>query len=132
MLSEVGKPPKVFTLQEANRTLPLVSRILRDFVECSREGTGMQREIQSTKDKDAAEVLRGRVEGKYAEVEGYMEELRNVGCECKDPRIGLVDFPARLEDRIVLLCWKLGEGEIAHWHELSDGFAGRQPVEGVF
>ena len=132
MLSEVDKSPKVFTLEAANRTLPLVSRVLRDIVDCSREVDSLRREIQSVEETDAREVLRGRIEGKFAEIEGYLAELRNIGCECKDPRVGLVDFPARLGGRVVLLCWKLGEDEVSHWHERSEGFAGRQPEQGSF
>ena len=41
---------------------------------------------------------------------------------------GLVDFPSRLDGRTVFLCWRLGEPEVLHWHELDAGFAGRQPL----
>ena len=79
MLSEVDKSPKVFTLEAANRTLPRVSRVLRDIVDCSREVDSLRREIQSVEETDASEVLRARIERKFAEVEGYLAELRNIG-----------------------------------------------------
>lgn len=127
MLSEIRRPQKVFTLDEANRTLPLVSRILKDIVRCGGEINGLEKEISGSEDA-TSEVLVCRRQGKIVEIKGYLAELRNVGCECKDLRTGLVDFPASLEGRIVYLCWKLDEPEISHWHEVEAGFGGRQPV----
>jgi hypothetical protein len=51
-----------------------------------------------------------------------------LGAELKDPRVGLIDFLAQVDGRDVYLCWKLGEDEIAYWHELEAGFAGRQSL----
>lgn len=146
MVSKVSRPPKVFTLDEANSTLPLVSRILRDIVHCHEEIGELKRArlhlLDSTKgdasrheresDEVEEEILRGRIRGKLAEIDSYFQELAKIGCECKDPKAGLVDFPAELNERIVYLCWKLGESEISHWHELEAGFAGRQAVAGTF
>lgn len=54
-------------------------------------------------------------------------ELQEIGVELKDHTVGLIDFPSMRGDRIVLLCWRLGEGdEIEWWHETDAGFAGRQ------
>jgi hypothetical protein len=47
----------------------------------------------------------------------------------KDLDIGLLDFPCQVEGRTVLLCWKLGEQGITHWHDTSEGFAGRKPID---
>ena len=57
-----------------------------------------------------------------------MEELRDLGVEPKNGPEGLVDFPSLLDGRVVYLCWKLDETEVAHWHEIDGGFAGRQPL----
>ena len=46
----------------------------------------------------------------------------------KDLDTGLVDFPALHEGEEVLLCWQLGEDEVAHWHGVDEGFAGRKPL----
>ncbi len=56
-------------------------------------------------------------------------EIRRRGVEVKDVRRGLLDFPARRAGRRVLLCWKVGEPSLCFWHELDQGFAGRQPVD---
>ena len=57
-----------------------------------------------------------------------MGELHELGILVKDLDSGLVDFPCRREDEDVLLCWRLGEEEVAFWHRLEDGYAGRRPV----
>jgi hypothetical protein len=49
--------------------------------------------------------------------------------QVKDLAIGLLDFPCQVDGRTVLLCWKLGEKQITHWHGLEEGFAGRKPVD---
>jgi hypothetical protein len=56
------------------------------------------------------------------------QELHHLGIELKDPFTGLVDFPSILDDHEVYLCWRLGEPEVAHWHELDAGFAGRRKL----
>jgi len=61
------------------------------------------------------------------EVGKLTTELADLGVEIKDYTRGLIDFPSLRGDRVVLLCWQLGEGEsIEWWHETEDGFAGRQ------
>lgn len=58
-----------------------------------------------------------------------MERVTCSGAQIKDPRVGLIDFPARREGRVVLLCWKLGEPDVGFWHEVEDGYAGRRPLD---
>lgn len=82
-------------------------------------------------DRKAAEALQDRMQELASEQSDYAAELDRIGCELKDPIIGLVDFPARLEDRVVYLCWKLGEDTIDHWHEIHAGFAGRRSTAGT-
>jgi hypothetical protein len=59
----------------------------------------------------------------------YVEELRSLNVELKDPFAGLVDFPCWMDEREVYLCWKLDEPEVSHWHEVDAGFAGRQKLK---
>jgi hypothetical protein len=131
----VGQPPKLFTLNEANRTLPLVSRIVQDIVaiqrrlvESHREAEGLAAEGRTLRARELLE----RLQEMTSERDGFVEELGRLGCEIKDLDLGLVDFPARLGKRVVYLCWKLGEPEVAHWHELRAGFRGRKAVAGFF
>jgi hypothetical protein len=68
------------------------------------------------------------VEREARELARVVDELTTLGVEVKDPDEGLVDFPALRRGETVLLCWKLGEDEIAYWHTLDGGFAGRRPL----
>jgi hypothetical protein len=68
------------------------------------------------------------VEAATAELSACIEELTELGVQVKDLDTGLVDFPSFRDGDEVLLCWQLGEDEIAWWHTLDGGFAGRQPL----
>jgi len=56
-------------------------------------------------------------------------EIDAAGVQVKDLDIGLLDFPCVVGDEVILLCWKLGEKGITHWHNTSEGFAGRKPID---
>lgn len=127
---------RYFTLEEANRTLPLVQRIVQDIVDDYnrwKEQLGRY-EVVAARDRadigesEDAERLRQDVDETARRINGYIEELKQIGCVLKGFDDGLVDFRAKLDGRDILLCWKLGEEEITHWHEADAGFAGRRPV----
>lgn len=128
---------RYFTVDEANRTLPLVRRIVEDIVtEYRRWKEQLYRyELAAARDRaeggesSDAERLRREVEVIAHRINGYIEELAPVGCTLKGFEEGLVDFRSRLDGRDILLCWKLGEREVAHWHEMDAGYAGRQPLQ---
>ena len=122
-----SQPSRRFTLEQANRSLPLVKRIAADIVKAHEVAAQAQATLDraSAKDKAAAQKdLDHRVE----RLEELMEELGDVGCDLKDPKTGLLDFLGRHQGRDVFLCWKLGEDKIGFWHEQSAGYAGRQPI----
>ena len=76
------------------------------------------------------DVLRDRASFK-ALVETLREEIERVhetGCVIKDVETGLVDWPAQAGDREIWLCWRYGEKQVAFWHDLESGFAGRRPL----
>jgi hypothetical protein len=66
--------------------------------------------------------------GTLKEIGDGIEEIQSHGCEVKDLESGLVDFRSFREDRVVYLCWRLGETVIMAWLELDSGFGGRQPL----
>ncbi|MHB8387957.1 MAG: DUF2203 domain-containing protein [Acidobacteriaceae bacterium] len=66
------------------------------------------------------------------QVKDTMAEIDSIGVQVKDLDTGLLDFPCRLGDEIVLLCWKMGETEIRHWHTMDSGFSGRRAVDERF
>jgi hypothetical protein len=127
---------RVFTVAQANPTLPLVRRIVSDVVaEYPRwRQLVAAYEIAALSSRpDAAESvesrrLRTEIGAVAGRIDGYVRELRTVGCQLKSYEDGTVDFYARRDDRLVLLCWRLGEDAVTHWHELDAGFGGRQVI----
>lgn len=122
-----------FTVAEANKTLPLVSRVVADIVRVHQEAVDLQTEIAvaSGGARGMHQAMQTKLEAQLERLEDYVDELTEIGCELKDYSIGLVDFTGRHDGRDVYLCWKLGEPEIGHWHELDAGVAGRQPVSSL-
>jgi len=118
---------KRFKLSEANRALPLVSRIVGDIVRMHDQVTQLQSALTAAKQKDQSERQR-ELDQAIELLQNYVDELHEVGCELKDYQTGLVDFLGRHRGHDVCLCWKLGEERILYWHEIQSGFAGRQAV----
>ncbi|NLX21545.1 MAG: DUF2203 domain-containing protein [Phycisphaerae bacterium] len=123
---------KLFTVAQANRALVLVRRIVTDIVSNYDRLRQLHDTYQSLDQQgDLAGAENARV--KYAAATDHLaalrEELDEIGCELKDYEVGLVDFPSLRDGREILLCWKLGEEHIAHWHEVTTGFADRRPIE---
>lgn len=115
---------KYFTPTEARKTLPLVKKIVKDILDTTREMRLLAEELES---KAADDTKLNRM---AADVEGFMSELEEIGCFFKDWNfmIGLVDFPAMIDGREVYLCWKSDEDDIAYYHYIEEGFAGRKPI----
>jgi hypothetical protein len=80
---------------------------------------------------DVVPLARRKAERMKAEqrAKDALAEIDSIGVQVKDLDIGLLDFPCRVDGSIVLLCWKLGEKSITHWHGTEEGFAGRKPVD---
>jgi hypothetical protein len=126
---------RYFTLEEANRTLPLVRRVVEDIVTMYPDVQRKLAELRELADRDSTpmleqemETLRDRLERDSDELNRYLKELDQVGCQFKGFEDGLVDFHAWMDGRPVCLCWKLGEDRIGWWHELDAGYAGRRPL----
>ncbi len=120
---------KHFSLDEANRALPYVRRIVEDVRKVYRAAAAVQRKLEyPLPDQDVRDVEQA-YEKCMTRLRQLVDELETVGVELKDYDRGLIDFPAWYEGREVYLCWKLGEPEINAWHEIEDGFAGRQSTE---
>ncbi len=127
---------KYFTLRDANRTLPLVKRIVaditalyptwRDLVYRYEYAAAQARPERG--ESAEQQRLRAEIEGVAREMNRYLEELEQVGCVFKGFEQGLVDFYGKMDGRDVFWCWKVGEDKIGHWHDLESGFAGRQLV----
>ncbi len=128
---------KYFTVEQANKTLPLVKRIVADVLEDYGLWRDLMREFEllsagatdETGESEEQIALRTQVDGAAHRISECMDELAQIGCVFKGFEQGLVDFHSKRDNREVMLCWKHGEPAVAHWHELEGGFAGRQPVE---
>lgn len=116
---------KVFTVEQANRALPLVRRVVEDIVYAFRELHSLRDQIADSLDRGTVER---EIEAEAQRLEHLQSELEGVGCELKDPAVGLIDFLGQYQGREIYLCWKLGEEHVEHWHELHSGFAARRPV----
>lgn len=121
---------KVFTIEEANRTLPLVRRIVSDIVSTHRELLTRAEAYRglAVTDKSGTELrhLESELRDLTGQVNEYIAELTQIGVQFKGFEGGLVDFHGVLDGRPVLLCWKLGEDSVEWWHEMDAGYAGRQ------
>ena len=132
--------PKLFTLEQANALIsvlqPIVERLQPKAAEAREKQAALEALLEEAsggnghniqREADAV-VLRAEIEALVHEIEQGVEEMQSHGCEVKDVESGLVDFRSFREDRVVNLCWRLGETEITAWHELDTGFRGRQPL----
>jgi hypothetical protein len=130
---------RLFTLEEASAALPRVRELMEEIRERMMAVGALQERLEGFRErKRRGEHDEG--EGKVAaqalaeanrlsqEIQERAAEVQEMGVEIKDLRTGLVDFRSVREERVVYLCWRLGEEEIGFWHELDTGFAGRQPL----
>ncbi len=130
--------PHYYTIKEANEMLPQLTRLL-----VKMQAQGRQHGMVQARIEEVTKSIKGN--GHHNPIEDPMvmqvsqalteaihedlDQLAEWGIELKDLSTGLVDFPAKREGRIVYLCWRLGELQVAFWHDLETGFAGRQPLD---
>jgi len=126
------------TLEEANEAVvelrPVVERMVahgRKLAVAQREQrqlvtriAGNGGDMQPSDLRELAETIQSEADA----IASCAEEIDAAGAQIKSLEEGLLDFPSRREGELVLLCWKLGEGEIEYWHGVDEGFAGRKPL----
>ena len=131
--------PRYFTLDQANELLPELRNLLTRIQEIRRLTLERQEEIEALGEKaggnghspmDELHEHYRSVERLSQDLKNQIEEVQALGCEIKDLDRGLVDFRSWRHGQEVYLCWMLGEGEIAYWHDLQAGFGGRMPIGG--
>lgn len=131
---------RTFTLDEAQSLLPILESLLRAAIDGKKLMEEVEGETQSLSHRiflnggthvDVVAVARRKAERAKAEqrAKDALAEIDSIGVQVKDLDIGLLDFPCDVEGRIVLLCWKMGEHSITHWHGTEEGFAGRKPID---
>lgn len=120
---------RYFSLEEANRALPYVQRIVQDITANYSRIVDLRREVEQATDAGGdSETAEARYETAMDRLSTLVDELHAVGVELKDFEKGLVDFPSVHDGREVQLCWHPGEAEVHYWHETDAGYAGRQSV----
>jgi hypothetical protein len=134
---------KTFTLDEAQSLLPLLESLLNRAIQAKRDAETVEESLLDLSRRiylnggmrvDTAKVgeQRAQIEAHMKQVRETVAEIDAIGVQIKDLETGLLDFPCRLDDQVVLLCWKMGETSIEHWHSIESGFQGRQPVDERF
>jgi hypothetical protein len=131
---------RTFTLEEAQTLLPVLESLLRTAIDGKKLIESVDGELQEVAHHvflnggthlNIVHLARRKAEREKAiqRVKDSIAEIDATGVQVKDLDIGLLDFPCVVDGRTVLLCWKLGEKGISHWHGPSEGFAGRKPVD---
>jgi hypothetical protein len=134
---------KTFTLEEAHSLLPVLESLLKRAMDERRSAQEIEAGLNGLSQRiylsggmrvNSASMAkqRGEMEDHLKQAHDSIAEIDAIGVQVKDLDSGLLDFPCRVDDEIVLLCWRMGETAIEHWHTMDSGFKGRQPVDERF
>ena len=123
--------PQYFTISEANEALVII-RPLMDEVQAIRQKimatqpeawTAIEKSVGNGGSRSLSQIVQD-----FEKLDALVHQILDTGVLIKDVNIGLLDFPALRNGNEVYLCWQFGEGDIAYWHEVEAGYAGRQPI----
>jgi hypothetical protein len=131
---------RTFTLDEAQTLLPILESLLKQGINGKKLIEEVDAELQETAHRvflnggmlvNVVHLARRKAEREKAiqRIKDAVAEIDATGVQVKDLDIGLLDFPCTVEGEVILLCWRLGEEKITHWHGTSEGFAGRKPID---
>jgi hypothetical protein len=131
---------RTFILDEALSLLPVLESLLRTAISGKQLIEAVEAEQLALQHRiflnggmflDVVPLARRKAERAKAEqrAKDALAEIDSIGVQVKDLDIGLLDFPCEVDGRIILLCWKLGEKSITHWHGTDEGFSGRKPID---
>jgi hypothetical protein len=123
---------RYFTLQEANETLNLIHPLMDEVQAIRLKILKNQPEAWPAIEKSAGNggnrALSNMVQD-FEKFDALIHRIQAMDVLIKDINLGLLDFPALKDGHEVYLCWQYGEEDIAFWHEIEAGYAGRQPIE---
>ena len=131
---------RTFTLEEAKSLLPVLESLLRRAIAGKSTVETFEGEMQALTQRiflnggtwvDVVALARRKAERIRAEqtAKDSLAEIDAIGVQVKDIDIGLLDFPCQVQGEVILLCWKMGEKDITHWHGTDEGFSGRKPID---
>ena len=139
-MAEEEQPQKYFSLTEAERLRVKLEPLLIEAMESRRKINEVDEELNELADKirqsgglavsyDSASKARLERNRLMEAIQTALDQIQDTGCVVKDLDVGLLDFPARIDDEEVYLCWKLGEDRIRFYHRQDEGFSGRKPID---
>ncbi|MFB3918117.1 MAG: DUF2203 domain-containing protein [Terriglobales bacterium] len=131
---------RTFTLDEAQMLLPVMESLLREAMTANEQREQIEREFHELGTRvflsggsllNVPALKKRKLEHDHLlqRVKDALAEIESAGAQVKDLGIGLLDFPCQVDDEVILLCWKLGEPKIAHWHRTEEGYKGRKPID---
>jgi len=134
---------KTFTLEEAQSLLPVLESLLKRAIEGKQAAQQVEEALTEfgrriylsggmRVDVAAISKQRAEMEEHLQRVRESVSEIDSIGVQVKDLDSGLLDFPCKIDEQVVLLCWRMGESAIEHWHTMEDGFQGRKPLDERF
>jgi hypothetical protein len=131
---------RTFSLSEAQAMLPILEGLLRGTIDAKQLIEEVDEELEELSQRvfvnggmlvDVSYWSRRKAEREKAlqKAKDAVAEINAIGVQVKDLDIGLLDFPCSVDGEVVLLCWKMGEDKITHYHGVEEGFAGRKPID---
>jgi len=132
---------RTFTLDEAQALLPVLESLLKTAIEGKNAADRIEQEFKAVSSRvflnggtllDVAQLAARKRERErlVQKIKDALAEIEASGVLVKDLQMGLLDFPCEVGGRIILLCWKLGEKTITHWHGTNEGYRFRKPIDG--
>jgi hypothetical protein len=123
--------PRYFDLVEANAILITIKPMIEEILRIRQTILDRQPDVWPVIQKaagDGGNKTASKLALEFERLDALVHEVQDTGVILKDLNIGLLDFPALKDGREIYLCWKYGEDQIAYWHEVEAGYAGRQPL----
>ena len=139
-MGEEEREPKLFTLTEAERTRREVEPLLLEAIDCRRKMGELDKKLSQIANRimlmggvlvpyESTAKVRLERDQLAEAIKSALERIEATGCVVKDLDVGLLDFPALIDNEEVYLCWRLGEDRIRFWHRQDEGFAGRKLLD---
>ncbi len=139
-MADEQQEPKLFTLTEAERTRREIEPVLIEAIEVRRKIIPLDEELSALAARiqwtggmvvayGQAARLRFEHDRLAESLKSAVAKIQATGCVVKDLDVGLLDFPAIINNEEVYLCWRLGEERIRFWHRQDEGFSGRKPID---
>ncbi len=134
------QPQRLFTLTEAERARRELEPVLIEAMDCRKKLAGLENDLSAVAARimmmggvlvpyEKLAALRAEHQQLAETMKSALNRILETGCLVKDLEIGLLDFPAIIDNQDVYLCWKVGEDRIRFYHRQDEGFAGRKPLD---